>query len=318
MPKLPAYVIVTPARNEAQFIELTLKSVVAQTLLPLKWVIVSDGSTDATDAIVAQYAADNPWIELVQLPDRKTRDFAGKAHAFHAGYAWMKDLGYDVIASLDADISFGADYFAFLLGKLAADPSLGLVGTPFQETSGEFYDYRFASAEHVSGACQVFRRACFESIGGYVALKGGGVDLVAVVTARMNGWQTRTYFDRVCSHHRAMNSAMNRGLKLKFKWGQSDYWLGGHPLWQVFRCIYQMRRRPYVIGGVATLAGYYLALLTRRPRSVSTEFARFRGKEQIGRLKEFLIAHLHLHRITSFLSHRGLSVHASADPEKQP
>src|SRR6266568_8983541 len=102
MPEDLIYVIISPARNEAQFIELTLKSVVAQTVLPLKWVIVSDGSTDATDTIVAQYAADSPWIELVQLPDRKMRDFAGKAHAFHAGYARVKGLAYDVIASLDA------------------------------------------------------------------------------------------------------------------------------------------------------------------------------------------------------------------------
>jgi biofilm PGA synthesis N-glycosyltransferase PgaC len=115
-----------------------------------------------------------------------------------------------------------------------------------------------------------------------------------------------------------MNSAMNRGLKLKFKWGQNDYRLGGHPLWEVFRCVYQMSRRPYVIGGLATLIGYYLALLTRRPRSVSTEFARFRGKEQITRLEEFLITHLGLHRVNSFRSHRGLSVDVSADPEKQP
>jgi biofilm PGA synthesis N-glycosyltransferase PgaC len=157
MPKLLTYVIVTPARNEAQFIELTLKSVVAQTLPPLKWVIVSDGSTDETNAIVTRYAAANPWIELVRLPDRKTRDFAGKARAFHAGYKRTKTLAYDVIASLDADISFGADYFAILLEKLAEDPSLGVVGTPFKEISGESYDYRFASTEHVSGACQVFR-----------------------------------------------------------------------------------------------------------------------------------------------------------------
>jgi hypothetical protein len=82
---------------------------------------------------------------------------------------------------------------------------------------------------------------------------------------------------------------MNQGLKLKFKWGQSDYRLGSHPAWQLFRCVYQMRNQPYIVGGLATLAGYYLALLARRPRSVSADFVEFRGKEQMQRLKSFFI-----------------------------
>src|ERR1019366_830881 len=100
------YVLVTPARNEAQFVELTLKSVVAQTALPVKWVVVSDGSTDGTDEIVKKYASEYSWIELVRTPERSERDFAGKVHAFDAGYAALGNLYYDVIASLDADISF--------------------------------------------------------------------------------------------------------------------------------------------------------------------------------------------------------------------
>src|SRR5579862_8655734 len=201
---LPSYVLITPARNEAKFLELTLKSVVAQTVRPLRWVIVSDGSTDGTDELVSKYAAENPWIELVALPDRRERNFAGKVFAFNAGYARVKDIEYDVIASLDADISFDADYFAFLLEKLANDTALGLVGTPFQEGSNPTYDYRFVNIEHVSGACQVFRRKCFEDIGGYVPVKGGCIDHIAVVSSRMKGWKTRTYTEKVCHHHREM------------------------------------------------------------------------------------------------------------------
>src|SRR5580704_14807720 len=173
MLSLPTYVIVTPARNEAQYIELTLKSVIAQTVRPLKWVIISDGSTDGMDEIVSRYATDYPWIELVRMPERAERHFAGKVRAFNAGYAKVRDAENDIIVSLDADISFEDDYFAFLLEKLSADGALGLVGTPFRELSGETYDYRFVNIEHVSGACQVFRRECFEDIGGYLAVKGG-------------------------------------------------------------------------------------------------------------------------------------------------
>ena len=158
MLKRPHYVLVTPARNEAQFIELTIQSVLAQTERPLKWVIVSDGSTDGTDDIVRRYAVEHEWIALLRMPEREERHFAGKVYAFNAGLAIVKDLPYEVIVSLDADISFEKDYISFLLDKLSADPMLGLVGTPFLETSSETYDYRLVSIEHVSGACQVFRR----------------------------------------------------------------------------------------------------------------------------------------------------------------
>ncbi len=112
-------------------------SVVAQTVLPLKWVIVSDGSTDGTDDIVARYTAEHEWIELLRMPERKERHFAGKVYAFRCGKARVDGLPYDAIASLDADITFERDHFSFLLEKLAADPMLGLVGTPYGETTGK-------------------------------------------------------------------------------------------------------------------------------------------------------------------------------------
>ena len=214
------YVLITPARNEAAFIELTIKSVIAQTIKPLRWVIVSDGSTDGTDAIVSRYALEYPWLVLVRMPARADRHFAGKVHAVNAGVAAIKDLDYDVIASLDADISLDPEHFSFLLGKLAGNPRLGLVGTPFKDSL--VYDYRFVSIEHVSGACQVFRRACFEDIGGYVPVKSGGVDHIAVLTARMKGWATRTFTEKVCLHHREMGTAEHNVLAARFRVGTLD------------------------------------------------------------------------------------------------
>jgi glycosyltransferase involved in cell wall biosynthesis len=288
MPTLPAYVLITPARNEAQFIELTLQSVVAQTALPLRWVIVSDGSTDGTDEIVSRYAAQHPWIELVRQPPRAERHFAGKVMAFNAGYARLRDLNYQVIGSLDGDTSFDSGYFAFLLEKLAADSGLGLVGTPFQEVSnGQTYDYRFVSIEHVSGACQVFRRECFEEIGGYVPVKGGGIDHIAVITARMKGWKTRTYTDKLCQHHRAMGTAQRGTLMASFRTGARDYALGGHPLWEIFRTFYQMTRKPFLLAGAMLGAGYAWAMIRREERPVSPELVAFRRREQMQRLRRF-------------------------------
>jgi poly-beta-1,6-N-acetyl-D-glucosamine synthase len=129
MSTLPTYVLITPARNEVEFIELTLKSVVAQTLLPLKWVIVSDGSTDGTDDIVKRHAAEYRWIELFRMPERQERNFAGKAFAVGAGCKKVADLTYDVIGNLDADVSLGPDYSQFLVGRCAENPKQGVAGT---------------------------------------------------------------------------------------------------------------------------------------------------------------------------------------------
>ncbi|HXH47959.1 MAG TPA: glycosyltransferase family 2 protein [Terriglobia bacterium] len=285
MADLPAYVVITPARNEAQFIELTLNSMVAQTVKPLKWVIVSDGSTDGTDEIVSRYATEYPWIELVRMPERTERHFAGKVYAFNAGYSRVKDLDYAVVVSMDADISFEEDYFAFLLEKLTGDSRLGLVGTPFRDSSNGMYDYRFVSIEHVSGACQVFRRECFEAIGGYRPVKSGGIDLIAVLSARAAGWRTRTFAEKSCLHHRSMGTLRQRSLSNSFRRGRMDYLLGSHPVWEIFRSIYQVKRKSHFIGGILMLAGYFWTMLNRVERTMPQDLVSLRRDEQLRRLK---------------------------------
>jgi len=283
---MPSYVLVTAARNEAEFIELTIRSVVAQTIRPLKWVIVSDGSTDGTDEIVRNYARDYPWIDLVQMPARRERNFAGKAYAFNAGLARVESLDYEVIGNLDADVSFDEGYFAFLLARVAEDPNLGVFGTAFEDKSLH-YDYRFVSIEHVAGPLQVFRRQCLKDIGGYVPSKSGGVDHIAVITARMKGWKTRTFPEKVYRHHRDMGTAARGRVMARYKSGALDYALGGHPVWEICRTIYQMTRPPYFVGGLALLAGYISAGARHIDRPVPHELVRFRRREQLHRLKSF-------------------------------
>ena len=284
---LPACVLITPARNEAELIESTIQSVVQQTLRPLKWVIVSDGSTDGTDDIVKKYSAEHPWIELVRRPERRERDFAGKVKAFNAGFERARDLPYDVIGNLDADITFEPDYLAFLLGKFAENPRLGVAGTPFRQGTQQ-YDYRFVSIEHVSGACQLFRRECFADIGGYQPVASGGIDLIAVLSARMKGWETRSFPEMVCFHHRKMGAAAHEGLRERYHRGRMDYLLGSHPVWETFRSIYQMRHRPYLVGGVLILLGYWGTMLSRRPRTMPRDVMQFRRREQLSRLRRVL------------------------------
>ncbi|NLV85308.1 MAG: glycosyltransferase family 2 protein, partial [Spirochaetales bacterium] len=202
-----SYVLITPAHNEEKFIEGTINSVINQTLHPLKWVIVSDGSTDRTEEIVNKYAADHEWIELVVQPKHADRQFAAKVRAFNAGFERVQGMQYDLICNLDADLTFDPDYMDYLIGKMEGDDKLGVVGTPFIEDDNQKgYDFRFANIEHVSGACQLFRKECFEQIGGYIPIKGGGIDWVAVTSARMHGWKTRTFTERTLFHHRKMGT----------------------------------------------------------------------------------------------------------------
>jgi glycosyltransferase involved in cell wall biosynthesis len=282
----PSYVLVTPARNEAAFIELTIQSVISQAHRPVKWVIVSDGSTDGTDEIVKKYLTEHPWIELVRRPERAERHFAGKVIAFNDGYVRVKELNYDLIGNLDADITFEPNYFEFLTMKFAENPRLGVGGTPFREGDQQ-YNYNFTSIEHVSGACQLFRRECFEDIGGYTPIKGGGIDLVAVTTARMKGWQTRSFPEKTCIHHRVMGTATQSKLGFFLKGGRRDYVLGVHPLWELFRSIYQMSKQPYVLGGLSLFWGFFSAMASGAEMNVSKELVEFRRKEQMGRLRNF-------------------------------
>jgi biofilm PGA synthesis N-glycosyltransferase PgaC len=292
---LPDYVLITPARNEAAFIEGTIKSVVAQTIRPLKWVIVSDGSTDGTDEIVKKYADVETWIELVRMPERRERNFAGKVQAFNAGYAKVEGLNYGAIGNLDGDVSFEPDYFEFLLTKLAGNPRLGVVGTPFREGSYQ-YDFRFVSIEHVSGQCQFFRRKCFEDIGGYVPRRIGGIDLVAVITARMKGWQTRTFLEKPYDHHRTMGTATQNRLLVSFKGGRGDYLLGSHPLWHICRCMYQATRSPILLGGLLRLVGFFWEMVVHPKKQVPPDFIVFRRKEQMDRLWKFVTSRRQLRR----------------------
>ena len=283
----PKYVIVTPARNEEAHIEKTLKSMVLQTILPEKWVIVSDGSTDCTDEIVQWYTSKYKWIEFIRRPHHSDRQFAAKVYAFNAGYKKIKDKPYDIIVNLDADISFEKDYFAFLLNKFSENPELGVAGTPFVE-HGKHYDYRFTNIEHVSGACQLFRRKCFEEIGGYAPIKSGGIDWVAVTTARMKGWKTKTFTEKTCLHYRKMGTGNTSSMVTWLRQGQKDYFLGNHPLWEIFRTFYQLTKKPPIIGGAFLFFGFAWAVLKRVERPISMELMKFIRKEQMQRLKKTL------------------------------
>jgi glycosyltransferase involved in cell wall biosynthesis len=295
------YVLITPAHNEEAFIAKTLASMVAQTILPERWVIVDDGSTDHTAEIVDRYAARCPWIELVRLPQRQDRNFAAKAHAINTGLERANSLQFEIVGNLDADVSFAPDYMEFLMQRFSEDPKLGVAGTPFtQDGNYDSSKDSFEGENYVSGQCQLFRRECFQEIGGYVPNRAGGLDWIAVMTARMKGWKVRSFPEKRFHHHRILGTADKGAILALFSYGEKDYYLGGSPVWQLFRVAYRMTKRPVVLGGLALLSGYMWAALRRSNRAVSPELMRFHRNEQMKKLRAIFRTLLRFKKIDNF------------------
>ena len=239
-----AYVIVTPARNEAVFIEHTIQSVICQTVPPLKWVIVSDGSTDATDTIVEKYAAIYKWIELLRMPKREERNFAGKVHAFNAGYDRVRHLPHRFLACMDADISFEPDYFAYLLVRPRVIRAR--IWEP-HSAKGNVLRLSFRQPRTRSDPAVCSARV----LRGHRWLRPGSRwwrRPLAVLTARMKGWKD-SLFHREIVRHRQMGSAKH-GPVVTNCCGEARLLLGQPSVVGRCRVLYQMTKRPWILGGV--------------------------------------------------------------------
>jgi glycosyltransferase involved in cell wall biosynthesis len=299
------YVLISAAHNEESFIQNTLDSVCSQTLLPERWIVVDDGSTDRTAEIVRAYYNRFAWIELVRRPSHLERNFAAKVHAFTEGLSRVRGLDYEVLGNLDADVSFKPDYLDFLIRQFVADPALGVAGTPFLEEDYDSARQSFEGVNHVAGGVQLFRCKCFEDIGGYRPNPAGGIDWIAVTTARMKGWKTQSFPEKRFIHHRPLGTATRSTLAAFYAHGEKDYYLGGSPVWQLFRTAYRMKRSPIIAGGLALALGYASSALRRTPRAVSAELMRFHRAEQMRKLKIVLQAVVRLKPVEPF--HLGQS-----------
>lgn len=284
-----AYVVLTAARNEECFIEQTIRSLASQSAQPTKWVIVSDNSTDRTDELVLNAAREYSWIELLRTGDDRVRGFDAKARAINWAYAHVADLDFEIVANMDADVSFDSDFCKYLLERFAEDPGLGVAGTPYEECGSKRYSRSQANRVDVPGQVQFWRRACFDAVGGYTPLPRGGVDTVAVTQARMLGWRTRVFGDRCYSHHRLMGTGGRSDIAAGLMRGERAYRLGGHPAWETLRAMSHVAHHPYVLGTACELVGFWQALLTGLDRSVSDEMMAFRRREQGLRLRRMIL-----------------------------
>ena len=283
------YVIVTAAYNEEKLIEQVLDSVVRQTVLPLKWIIVSDGSTDRTDSIVSMYAEQYPFIHLLRLQQAHKRNFGAQVHAITQGFMQLKNLSYEYVGNLDADVSFESNYFAEVLRRFESDPQLGLGGGFItEEQCGVFRNRKRNTIDSVAHAVQLFRRECFDAIGGYLPLRYGGPDWHAGVAARMKGWHVRSFPELSVRHHRPTGTA-DTWQRDCFRQGCMDFSLGSHPLFEVVKCFRRILDRPKVMGTIIRLSGFGWCYWTGQQREVSDEFMEFLRREQMGRVRSLLI-----------------------------
>ena len=284
------YVLVTAARNEAAYIERTIRSVLAQTVIPEKWVIVSDGSTDATDEIIETYAKNNLFLECVRLNrDGRDRNFAAKVHAINRGYEKVNGSDFEYIGTLDADVTLPDNYYENLISEFQKDRRLGVAGGFIYEPAGnQFRNRPFNSTDSVPGSIQLFRRECFDAIGGLVPTVHGGEDTIAFIMARMKGWKVEAYPHLIVHHHKPV-SGVNKMIQSLYRHGVMDYSLGYHPVAEIAKCVCRVANRPFLFGTLIWLCGYFTACLSAVERPVSDEFVRYIRKEHAGRVKSILM-----------------------------
>lgn len=274
------YVLMTAAYNEESYIERTIQSVLAQTHLPQRWVIVSDGSVDGTDGIVQSFARKHSFIKFFRNERVPGRSFKSKVVALRNGSKLLERVGFEFIGNLDADVSVGTSYFEDLIARFEANPTLGIAAGFVCEESGEKYESRRTNRTHsVAHAAQLVRRQCYEAIDGYAVLEYGGEDWHAQISARMKGWTAEAFPELHIFHHRPTGTADNL-LRSRFREGKSDYSFGSDPLFEAFKCLQRLPEKPFVIGGMVRFAGFIWCYVKREKRLVGSELVSFLRNEQ--------------------------------------
>lgn len=286
-----SYVLITAARNEEKFVGALLRSVLSQTILPKKWIIVSDSSTDRTDEIVQKFAGRHDFIRLIRFESDCSRNFGSHAKAWNLGYKQLGNMEYDFIGNLDADITFKPDYYEKMLSRFDVNCKLGIAGGMIHELQHGRFKARLGNRTwSVSGALQLFRRECHEQVGCYQQqLQEGGYDTVAEVIARMKGWHVESFREVIALHHRHTGTAIKNIFHGKYRNGQKDYLIGAHPLYFIMKCFRRAVDRPYGVASLLMIIGYFGCFLRGRQIAVSSEIANYMRHEQLQRLRRLFI-----------------------------
>jgi poly-beta-1,6-N-acetyl-D-glucosamine synthase len=284
MPPGINYVVITPVRDEAQYIEKTLISVAGQTILPSEWVIVDDGSSDGTGSILDDYSSRFSWVKVLHRCNRGYRAAGGGViEAFYEGYSILADPSFEYIAKLDGDLSFSADYFEQCFARFTAEPRLGIGGgvVCFEDQGQQREETVGDPLFHVRGAVKIYRRACWEQIGPLV--RAPGWDTIDEVKANMLGWITRTFRDIRVVQHKPTGRA-DGSWRNWYKNGRANYVAGYHPLFMLGKCVRRALRTPPFLEAIALWMGYCSGYTNRIPRMEDQDAIRYLRQQQIRRL----------------------------------
>ena len=283
------YALVTAAKNEEELIEKTIQSVIEQSILPLKWIIISDGSTDETDNIILKYEKDYEFIQYFRTESSAGRNFGSKAKAIESANHLLKKLKIKYLGFLDADVTFDNNYFEQVILHAEKNHRLGITGGSIYELINGIYIKQNNHIGSVAGAVQFFNFSCYNEIGGYRDLRYGGIDSVAEVMARMYGWEVHSIKELHVQHHRQVGASGGRILKSKFRYGQREYFRGTMFIFWILKCIRRVTDYPYIISSFYMIGGYiYSCVFQRELITLSQDFLKYTKQEQKKRLIDYL------------------------------
>jgi len=276
------YVVITPVRDEEAHLRLTIESMIHQTVLPQEWVIVDDGSKDSTGKIIDDYASRYPWIRAVHRKDRGFRKAGGGVvDAFNDGYRALHCSEWEFIVKFDGDLTFDSDYFEKCFDEFESDPKLGVGGGVICYIFDGVKRFEEAPAFHVRGATKIYRKACWDAIGGFFPAPGW--DTMDEVKANSLGWATRSFPHLHLIHHRDTGAADGLWPTL-VKYGRANYICGYHPLFMFSKCIVRLVRKPYIIGSIGLMYGFVSGYLKNVPQVDDRATIAYLRRQQISRL----------------------------------
>jgi poly-beta-1,6-N-acetyl-D-glucosamine synthase len=278
------YIIVAPVRDEAAYVRRTIESVASQTSLPAQWVIVDDGSTDETGRLIEEAAAKYSWIKAVRRENRGPRRAGGGVvEAFYAGLKCLEDEEWEYLVKLDGDVAFEPDYFERCFEEFAKEPRLGIGGGLICNNIGGILqaESKVDPAFHVRGATKIYRRKCWQDLGGLV--QAPGWDTIDELKANMFGWSTRTFPDIKIVHHRPAGAAYGTWSNW-VKNGRANYVAGYHPVFMLLKCISRIFRKPYGIAALGLWVGFCGGYAKGVWRVDDPTFIQYFRRQQIRRL----------------------------------
>jgi glycosyltransferase involved in cell wall biosynthesis len=278
---LENYVIISPVRNEEKYLEKTIQSVLNQTILPQEYIIVDDGSTDKTPEIIEKYVSQHKWIRTCNKPKGVHRPGAGVVEAFYSGFQIIENNSWNFVIKLDGDLSFEKDYFEQQLTEFKNNPKLGMTsGVTYQPTTKGLIMDKMPE-DHVRGAAKMYRRSCFDQIGGMQKVLGW--DTIDELKAQQAGWETRSYKHLVLIHYKPIGIKQTNLIKRELMAGNRHYYLGYHPIFAILRDFYRMLQKPYIIAGFLNFLGFIKAYISKKER-IERSLIKLLRKKQLARL----------------------------------